>query len=135
MDLAVNSVSALPFYGLVMCRDIEQNLMYSLLFLYPVLNNCTCFVFFCGGGAVIWSRLFSNVKYEYVGLRYLANPRKNQHWENPSCHCLFSPRWSPRGVLLEPSVCLGIASAPSPSRSCHLPVLLSVPSRSCSLGK
>lgn len=64
MDLVVNPVSALPFYGCVMCEVIEQDLMYSLLFLHPVLNNLTCFcLFFCGGGAVFWSKLFSNVKY------------------------------------------------------------------------
>lgn len=142
MDLAVNSVSALPFYGLVMCRDIEQNLMYSLLFLYPVLNNCTCFFvcLFCGGGAVIWSRLFSNVKYEYVGLRYLANPRKTSTGKiHPVTVCSL-PGGPPGVSCWSPLSALGLRLLPLPPfpvsfRSCCLFPQEAVPLESDPSGK
>lgn len=61
------------------------------LFLYPALNFTCCF---CGGGAAIWSKLCSNVKYWCAGVRYLTKPRKNQHWKIHPCCRSFSPLWS-----------------------------------------
>lgn len=81
MGLTGNSAPALPFSGSVMWDVIEQDLLHSPLFLYPALSFTCCF---CGGGAAIWSKLFSNVKYQCVGVRYLTNPRTNQHWKHSS---------------------------------------------------